>query len=31
MIKRVEKNAEKLLRGGASYLKNLVLKGRDDF
>lgn len=31
MLKRVEKNAEKLLKGGANYLKSLVLKGRDDF
>ncbi|CAD8099307.1 unnamed protein product [Paramecium primaurelia] len=31
MIKRVEKNAEKLLKGGANYLKTYLLKGKDDF
>lgn len=31
MIKRVEKNAEKLLKGGANYLKTVILKGKDDF
>jgi len=31
MIKRVEKNIEKLLKGGANYLKGLVLRGKDDF
>lgn len=31
MIKRVEKNAEKLLKGGANYLKTVLLKGKDDF
>jgi hypothetical protein len=30
MIKRVEKNIEKLLKGGANYLKDL-LRGKDDF